>query len=156
VSDWRQNFDTKFALDVRRVAGQASFYRKKCLTAQNKRVLQEQSILLAKISEFVFVEAHAKGRVLRSLATSFQTSCRMISYVPEPLDVARITLIPRLAHAGLRYDPLKLCALIDQKDVAERFDVGNAVRHSVDAIGDRNRLSFMDVRTVLTESLCGA
>ena len=152
----RQNTDSEFTLDVRSVARQAALHCQKRLATQNDCVPQEEPILLAEISELGFVEPRAEGLAFGRRTVALKADLRMISDIPEPLHVARLALVVRLLQACVRDNPFELCALVDQENVAERLNVRDAFRNSVDAIGSGDRLTLIDVAAVLSKRLCGA
>src|SRR4051812_30619830 len=82
-----------------------------------------------------------------------QTSCAM---VPPPATKPQATreAAPTSLHALLadlasalhflkaaaRHDPFELCPLARQKDFAESFNIGDPIRHAMDAAGRGDRL----------------
>jgi hypothetical protein len=141
---------------MRRIARQAALHRQERLAAQNDRVPEEQPVLLTEIPELGLVEPHGEGLAFRRRAVAFEANLRMIGDIPEPLHVTRIALVVRFLHAAARDDPFEQCALVDQKDVTESLDIGDAVGHPVDAIGSEDRLGLINVAAVTPERLRGA
>jgi hypothetical protein len=65
--------------------------------------------------------------------------------------VTRIALLVRLLHAAPRHDPFELRTLAHQENVPEGFDVRDAVRHTVDAVGSGDCLCLIDIAAVIPE-----
>ena len=77
----------------------------------------------------------------------------MIGDVQEPLHMTVIALVMRLLHTTARHDPFEHSAFVDQEDVAEGLDVSDAIRDNVDTVRIKDRLSVINIATVIPERL---
>ncbi len=64
----------------------------------------------------------------------------MVSDVAKPSHVTSIAFVVRLLEIAAGYNPFELSALIDQKDIAESFKVGDAICHAMNAVVIGNQL----------------
>jgi hypothetical protein len=58
-----------------------------------------------------------------------------------------------LLHAAARHDPFEQRTVVYHEDVAESLDLGDSVRHEVDAIEIGDRLALVDVSAIVPERL---
>jgi len=152
----RENANANLTLHMRRVPGEPAFHCEEGFAAQDDRMAQKLSILIAEIPEFRLIKPRGEGLTLGCWAIVLQTNVGMIRDIPKPLEMTGIVIVPSFLQAASRYNPFEKRPLVDQKDIPEGIQIGDALGYTMDAVVRIDGLTLVNVAAIVPERLRGA